>query len=194
MLAIFILGLECRGLHSARQALECLEAADRGNLRNNTFDAAIVRGNLENMSAGIAGAEDANSRLVDVRSRADVGDGVAIASPLQRRVNFLPRLATGIAKVDVVMRQHRKAAPGEVLRVLHDRALFDARHAGRHDDRRQSLPLALGSQKNTLQDGPAGSEFDIRPFNLEVVFVVNGVAASSCRIVPAHRVALLVDR
>src|SRR5260370_23778458 len=53
LLAIFILSPERGGLHLAGQALERLKAADRRNLRNDTFDAAIVRGHLENMAAGI---------------------------------------------------------------------------------------------------------------------------------------------
>jgi hypothetical protein len=193
LLAIFILGLKCCGLHSARQTLERLEPADCWYLRNDTFDAAIVCGHLESVTAGIAGAEDADPRLVDVRPRVDVGDCIAITSSLQRRVDLLPRLSAGITKIDVVIGQHRKAAAREVLRVLHDRALFHARHARSHDDRGQSLPLALGGQQNSLQEAPTGREFDVRPFNLEVVLVVKGVAAWSCRVIPAHRVALLLD-
>src|SRR5258706_9769792 len=90
------------------QALEPLKAADRRNLRNDTFDAAIVRGHLENMAAGITGAEDADLCLVDPRPSADVGDRVAVAAPLKRWIDFLSWLSARFAKIDVVILRWRR--------------------------------------------------------------------------------------
>ena len=79
---------------------------------------------------------------------------------LQRRVDLLPRLSAGITKIDVVMGQHRKAAAREVLRVLHDRALFHARHAMTIVGKASRLPLVVSKTPFKRLPQDANSTFD----------------------------------
>ena len=102
------------------QALKCMKAADRRNLRDDALDASVMRRHLQDVSPRVTRTKDPDLGSVDLRPQACKRDRIAVTTSLQLRVYLLPWLAAGFAEIDIVVGDDGKASTRKVLRIFED--------------------------------------------------------------------------